>query len=64
MKLSSVEAIVAALNDAGVSYLVAGGLAVNAHGYGRATFDIDLVVELEPANVAHLRLAREGGDGQ
>lgn len=46
MRLSSVEAILEALNGAGVSYLVAGGLAVNAHGYGRATFDIDLVVRL------------------
>jgi predicted nucleotidyltransferase len=51
MKLSSIEAIVAALNEAGVEYLVAGGIAVNAHGYGRATFDIDLVVDLGPENV-------------
>ena len=33
MKLASFEAIVRALEDAGVRYLVAGGLAVNAHGY-------------------------------
>lgn len=48
MKLSSVEAIVGALEKAGVRYLVAGGLAVVAHGYLRFTKDIDLVVQLFP----------------
>ena len=33
MKLTSFTVIVAALKEAGVRYLVAGGLAVNAHGY-------------------------------
>jgi hypothetical protein len=51
MKVSSFEAIVAALNGAGVRYLVAGGLAVNAHGYVRLTHDVDLVVQLDPANI-------------
>jgi hypothetical protein len=41
MKLASVEALVAALEEAGVRYLVAGGLAVNAHGYLRFTHDVD-----------------------
>ena len=54
MRVSSVEAIFSALNSSGVEYLVAGGLAVNAHGYGRATFDIDLVVDLDPGNVQSL----------
>ena len=51
MKLASFEAIVAALQGAGVRYLVAGGLAVNAHGYLRFTHDVDLVVQRRPANV-------------
>jgi hypothetical protein len=51
MRVTSIEAIVDALNSAGVPYLVVGGLAVNAHGHGRATFDIDLVVELSSGNV-------------
>jgi hypothetical protein len=51
LKLASLEAIVRTLNEAEVRYLVVGGLAVAAHGYGRLTFDIDLVVQLEPANV-------------
>lgn len=50
MKRSSFEAIVRALNDAGVRYLVAGGLAVNAHGYMRFTRDVDLVLDLTPEN--------------
>jgi hypothetical protein len=54
MKVSSVEAVLRALNGAGVEYLVAGGLAVNAHGYGRATFDVDLVVRLTPKTVDRL----------
>lgn len=51
MKLSSLEAIFNALNRAKVRFLVVGGVAVNAHGYGRNTFDLDLVIQLEPLNV-------------
>jgi len=51
MKLDSVEQIFRALNTAGVRYLVAGGLAVNAHGYLRFTKDVDLVVQLLPDNI-------------
>ncbi len=42
MKLASLEAIVRALNEGSVRYLIAGGLAVNAHGYVRLTQDVDL----------------------
>jgi hypothetical protein len=51
MKLASFEALVAALEEAGVRYLVAGGLAVNAHGYLRFTKDVDFVVQLIPENI-------------
>ncbi|MCC6474898.1 MAG: hypothetical protein IT514_14275 [Burkholderiales bacterium] len=51
MKLASVEEIVLCLESAGVRYLVAGGLAVIAHGYLRFTRDVDLVVQLVPGNV-------------
>lgn len=51
MKLASFEIIVHALNEAGVRYLVVGGLAVNAHGYLRLTADVDLVLSLKEANV-------------
>ena len=51
MKLAAFEAIAGSLNRAGVRYLVAGGLAVNAHGYLRLTQDVDLVVQLDPGNI-------------
>lgn len=62
MKLRSFEAIVRALAGGGVRYLVAGGLAVNAHGFVRLTKDADLVVELDPDNIraAFLALATLG----
>ena len=59
MKLSSLEAIATALRDADVRYLIVGGLAVAAHGHGRATFDIDLVVQLQPQNVKRAMSALE-----
>lgn len=51
MKLTSFEALAAALESAGVRYLVAGGLAVGAHGYLRFTKDVDIVVQLVPENI-------------
>lgn len=51
MKLTSLEAIASALRDADVRYLIVGGLAVAAHGHGRVTFDVDLVLQMHPENV-------------
>jgi len=39
------------LNQIGIDYLVVGGLAVNFHGVPRMTYDIDLMVLLEPENI-------------
>lgn len=62
MKLASLEAIARSLNEGGVRYLIAGGLAVNAHGYIRLTQDVDLVIALDSANIlrAFEMLARLG----
>lgn len=49
-----------ALDKAGVRYLVAGGLAVNAHGYLRFTRDVDLVLQLAPENIVAAFGALEG----
>jgi len=49
MRLASFETIAKALESADVRYLVAGGLAVNAHGILRFTKDIDLVKPLHAA---------------
>ena len=40
MKLSSLEAIAMALQHAQVRYLIVGGLAVAAHGHGRASCEL------------------------
>ncbi|NOT00938.1 MAG: hypothetical protein HOP29_09940 [Phycisphaerales bacterium] len=50
MRKQSVAAIVKALNDESVRYLIAGGLAVVAHGHVRFTADVDLIVALDPDN--------------
>lgn len=44
MKLGSFDMLVRALDGAGVRYLIAGGLAVNAHGYLRFTRAVDVVL--------------------
>jgi hypothetical protein len=51
MKLASFEALATALEAANVRYLVAGGLAVGAHGYLRFTKDVDIVIQLIPDNI-------------
>src|ERR1017187_8225651 len=51
MEVRSIETIVKALNGAKVQYLIVGGLAVNAHGYERATKDVDLVIGLQRENI-------------
>ena len=49
MERRSVEAIARVLNQAHSRYLVAGGLAVAAHGLVRFTAAVDLVLDPEPA---------------
>ena len=40
-----VDALVPALEAAGVPYCVVGGVAINLHGIPRMTYDVDIVVE-------------------
>ena len=42
------------LNDNQVRYLIVGGYAVALHGYPRYTKDLDIWIELNPANAAKL----------
>jgi hypothetical protein len=51
MEKRSVEAIVAALNQHQVQYLIVGGLAVVAHGYLRFTADMDLLLAVDRENL-------------
>ena len=50
------------LNNKGIKYIVAGGMAVNLHGIPRATYDIDLLLYLEDRNLKKfLILLKEWG---
>ncbi len=44
-----------ALNAVGARYILIGGFAVIAHGLGRPTKDIDLLIDDSPANVARVK---------
>ena len=46
----NIRQIFTALNEAGVDYVVVGGMAVVLHGYLRATADLDLVIGLSAEN--------------
>ena len=48
------QAIFKEFNGLGIDYLVVGGLAVNFHGIPRMTYDIDLMILLEPENILKL----------
>lgn len=48
-RVSYFEEFFKALNDDGVRFIVAGGVAVVLHGHARFTADIDLVIDLEPS---------------
>jgi hypothetical protein len=60
MERRSVEAIVQALNEAGVRYLIVGGLAVVAHGFVRFTADIDVVLDPDPESMRRAVTALAG----
>lgn len=43
---ADLELITKALNEAAVPFIVVGGIAVIEHGYGRNTYDLDIVIRL------------------
>jgi hypothetical protein len=51
MTQATLASIIEQLNAAGVRYLIAGGLAVVAHGHVRYTADVDIILSLDPVNV-------------
>ena len=51
MKLTTFQSVMDGLRQHEVRFLLVGGMAVVAHGYGRMTYDIDLVIQLTPANI-------------
>ncbi len=51
MRLAELISVIEALESRSVRYLVVGGVAVSAHGYVRATQDLDLVIHLSDENL-------------
>ena len=51
MALLDYQTIFKKLNQKKIDYLVVGGLAVNFHGIPRMTYDLDLMILLEPNNI-------------
>jgi hypothetical protein len=51
------RAILAVLDEHAVDYLLIGGLAVIAHGYGRFTQDVDILPSPDAANMGRLAVA-------
>ncbi len=48
------DELIAALSDGGVEYVLIGGLAVGAHGFPRATKDVDIVPAPDDGNLDRL----------
>jgi hypothetical protein len=48
------HALLEALHQAEIRFIVIGGVAVGAHGYVRGTEDLDLVPDPDPENLRHL----------
>lgn len=56
------QRLFSALNEAGIQYLVAGGVAVVLHGAVRMTADLDLAIALDEKNVrGFLQLLKKEG---
>lgn len=50
MSAIAFQQVIAALEAASVRYVVAGGFAVNLHGFLRATQNLDILIDLDPVN--------------
>jgi hypothetical protein len=56
------ERVLKALDDAGVSYILIGGVACVMHGAEQTTYDTDVLPALDEANLARLLVALEAVD--
>ncbi len=55
--MTGLGAIIACLRNAGVDFILIGGLAGVIHGAARVTYDVDVVYSRTPANIARLAAA-------
>ena len=58
------EGILAALSDAGVRYVLIGGMAAILHGDAGVTLDIDIAPAFAPDNLVHLAAALQSLDAR
>jgi len=58
--VATLDAVIDALNTAGIAYALCGGLAVNLHGHVRATRDIDFLLPSEELDRARAALRALG----
>ncbi|MBI2840379.1 MAG: hypothetical protein HYX75_18840 [Acidobacteria bacterium] len=52
--MTDFAALIQALVDADVDFIIVGGVATVAHGSSRLTQDLDIIYSREPANLARL----------
>jgi hypothetical protein len=55
--MTQFAALLRALSEAGVEYIVIGGVAASIHGSVRSTLDVDIVYRRTPENIRRLVLA-------
>jgi len=51
MNFDQLRSVLQAFQEEDVRYLIAGGLAVVAHGYGRLTMDVNVAIALDSGNI-------------
>jgi predicted nucleotidyltransferase len=59
-----IQALLRELVDGGVEFLLIGGIAVSYHGHVRATKDVDVVPDPDPANLERLTAVLRGLEAQ
>lgn len=57
--MTDFDRLLAALNDAGVKFIIVGGFAATAHGSAHVTIDLDVVYARTPENITRLSRALE-----
>jgi hypothetical protein len=60
--LQELAEIISVLNDNEIEYAVCGGLALTIHGFPRATFDIDVLIQSDSLEKAYALAAAKGYD--
>jgi predicted nucleotidyltransferase len=55
--VTNIEQLLRVLADAGVDFIVIGGVAAAMHGSARATYDLDIVYQRTAENIARVSKA-------